>query len=99
MTMTRPAPINQADFAATSPTGPAPKTTTTSPSTMSPSWAPKKPVGTAAVGTAGVGERAGVSLVEPVGDDRRPDVGERHPYVLRLSAVVAAGGVRVAVDP
>ena len=40
-TMTRPAPISQADFAANSPTGPAPKTTTTSPSTMSPSWAPK----------------------------------------------------------
>ena len=41
MTITRPAPISQADLAANSPTGPAPKTTTTSPSTMSPSWAPK----------------------------------------------------------
>ena len=39
--MTRPAPISQADLAANSPTGPAPKTTTVSPSTMSPSWAPK----------------------------------------------------------
>jgi hypothetical protein len=44
MTMTRPAPISQADLAATSPTGPAPNTMTTSPSTMSPSCAPKYPV-------------------------------------------------------
>lgn len=41
MTITRPAPISHADLAANSPTGPAPNTTTTSPSTMPPSWAPK----------------------------------------------------------
>ena len=47
--MTRPAPISQADLAANRPTGPEPYTTTTSPSTMSPSWAPKYPVGSASV--------------------------------------------------
>lgn len=41
MTITRPAPISQADFAAYNPTGPEPKTTTVSPSAMSPMAAPK----------------------------------------------------------
>src|SRR5947208_46069 len=40
-TITRPAPISHDDWAAIRPTGPAPRTTTVSPSVMSPSWAPK----------------------------------------------------------
>lgn len=48
-TMTRPAPMSQADLAANRPTGPAPNTTTTSPCAMSASCAPKYPVGSASV--------------------------------------------------
>src|SRR3954452_6669672 len=44
-----PGALSQADLAAKSPTGPAPKTTTTSPSTMSLSCAPKYPVASASV--------------------------------------------------
>ena len=39
-----------------------------------------------------------VAIVEPVGDDRRTHVGERHAHVLGLAAVVAAARVRVPVD-
>ena len=49
-------------------------------------------------GRAGVGEQHGVLVVHPVRDQGRSDVGERHPDELRLPAVVAAAGVRVAVD-
>ncbi len=45
-----------------------------------------------------IGQEDGVLLVHPVRDDARADVGERHPDVLRLAAVVAAAGVGVAVD-
>ncbi len=41
--------MNQADFAANSPTGPAPSTTTVSPSRIEASCAPKYPVPSASV--------------------------------------------------
>src|SRR3954454_20042913 len=92
MTMTRPAPMSQAERAAKSPTGPAPKTTTTSPSVMSPSWPEISR-------REGVGEEHRVLVVHPFGNDRRPDVGKGHPDVFRLGPVIAAAGMGVPVDP
>lgn len=45
-----------------------------------------------------VGTQQGVLVVHPVGNDRRTHVGEGHAHELRLATVIAAAGVRVAVD-
>ena len=49
-------------------------------------------------GRARVGEQHRVLFVHPLGNLARADVGERHAHELGLAAVVAAAGVRVAVD-
>src|SRR5690606_12179093 len=49
-------------------------------------------------GGEGVGQQHRVLDVDVVGDDGRAHVGKRHAHVLGLAAVVAAGGVGVAVE-
>jgi len=39
-----------------------------------------------------------ILVMQPEGEDGRPDIGVGHPHELGLTAVIATGGVRVAVE-
>ena len=90
--MTRPAPISQADLRGEQPDRAGAE------DHDDVALDDVAELGAEVAGGSGVGEQHGVLVVHPVGDAHRADVGERHPHELRLAAVVAAGGVRVAVD-
>jgi hypothetical protein len=81
-----------ADHIENRPTGPQPRTSTVSP--------PLEVAHLRRLITRGerVGDRQRVQLLDVFGDPLRVDADEGHADVLRLPAVVAAHGVRVAVD-
>src|SRR5690606_20287871 len=49
-------------------------------------------------GGKGIGQQYRVLDMDVVGDHGRADVGEGHAHVLGLATVIAAGGVRIAVE-